>query len=283
MIVVLIVLLLILLWAVGWAIWISRRRAKTQVLITPADYQLQAQTVSLRTTDGVDIEGWFLPHPHATKTVILVHGFGMNKGEMLKRTHFLALSYNLLYLDCRGAGESSGHSEAGLQESKDIQAAVDYLRTVHPSLAQEMALYGISMGAAAAAYYTATHGGIKCLVLEASYYSFKNVVKRWIWKHAKIPYFPLVTLFVYWKELMLKRKVESFALQQTASQITCPVLMIQGEKDKLAPVSKAQKTYHLLSGPKELWIVPQAGHASCYQFGGEAYVKKITQFFQTNL
>jgi alpha-beta hydrolase superfamily lysophospholipase len=118
------------------------------------------------------------------------------------------------------------------------------------------------------------------LVLESSYYSFKNVAKRWMWKHAKIPYFPVVSSMISWKEHKLGQKVESFALQQTASKITCPVLMIQGGKDKLPPVSKAQKTYNLLTGPKELWVVAQAGHLSCYKIDENAYKDKITRFFQ---
>ena len=272
----------ILLLLVCWSVWVAKG-TKTTVRVSPQDYQLQALTVSLVTEDQVTLEGWFIRSSHSTKTIILVHGFGMNKGEVLKRTYYLAKAYNLLYLDCRGAGDSSGHSEAGLQESKDIRAAVEYLRKEHPDLAQEIALYGISMGSAAAAYYTATEGGIKCLVLESSYFSFKNVAKRWMWKHAKIPYFPLVASLISWKEYRMGQKVETFALQNTASRITCPVLMIQGEKDKLTPVAKAQKTYNLLTGPKELWVVPQAGHVSCYQLGGTAYVDKITRFFQTYL
>lgn len=275
-------IILALLLLVGWCVWVSRGR-KTAVSVTPAAYQLQAQTVSLQTTDQVTLEGWFIPAANSTKTIVLVHGFGMNKGEVLKRTYYLAKQYNLLYVDCRGAGDSSGRSEAGLRESKDIQAAVQYLRTKFPHLSQEIALYGISMGAAAAAYYTATQGGIKCLVLESSYFSFKNVAKRWMWKHAKVPYFPLVASMIFWKEHQLGDKVENFALKNTASQITCPVLMIQGEKDKLTPVSKAQKTYRLLAGPKQLWVVPQAGHLSCYACEGKTYVEKLTHFFQANL
>ena len=267
---------------VGWSVWVSKG-TKTIVCVTPADYRLQAQTVSLTTADKITIESWFIPSPHSTKTIILVHGFGMNKGEVLKRTHFLAQNYNLLYLDCRGAGDSSGHSEAGLRESQDIAAAVQYLRQQHPGLAQSIALYGISMGAAVASYYAATQGSIKCLVLESSYFSFKNVAKRWMWKHAKVPYFPLVASLISWKEHQMGQKVETFALKNTASRITCPVLMIQGEKDLLAPVAKAQKTYNLLTVPKELWVVPQAGHLSCYQVGGTVYREKITRFFQAYL
>ncbi len=277
-----ILILLVLFLLVGWTVWIAKGH-KSDIRVLPADYQLQSQTISLHTTDNVEIQGWFLQAKHSTKTIILVHGFGMNKGEVLKRTYFLAQSYNLLYVDCRGAGASSGHTGAGLQESKDIQAAVEYMRKQHPDLSQEIALYGISMGSAAAAYYTATYGHIKCLILEASYYSFKNVAKRWMWKHAKVPYFPLVASMISWKEHQLGKKVESFALQQTASKITCPVLMIQGGNDKLAPAAKAQKTYRLLAGPKELWVVPEAGHLSCYKVAGTAYVDKITHFLQKNL
>ena len=104
-----------------------------------------------------------------------------------------------------------------------------------------------------------------------------------MWKHAKVPYFPLVSSLISWKEHQLGQKVETFALQQTAAKITCPVLMIQGEKDRLAPVEKARKTYDLLAGPKQLWVVPQAGHLSCYKLGGTAYTDKITLFFQNNL
>lgn len=277
-----ILLLISLVLLVCWSVWVSKGH-KTDICVTPADYQLQAQTVSFDTTDHITISGWFLQADHSNKTIILVHGFGMNKGEVLKRTHFLAKKYNLLYLDCRGAGASAGHTQAGLQESKDIQAAVQFLRKTHPDLAQEIALYGISMGSAAVAYYTATYGNVKCLILESSYYSFKNVAKRWMWKHAKVPYFPFVASMVLWKERELGQKVENFALKQTASKITCPVLMIQGEKDKLTPVSKAQKTYNVLAGPKQLWVVPQAGHLSCYQVGGMDYIEKITRFLEENL
>ncbi len=271
-----------MLLLIAWVIWVSKG-TKSAICVTPQDYHLQAQTVALTTSDHITLEGWLIPAIGSTKTIILVHGFGMNKGEVLKRTYYLANKYNLLYLDCRGAGESSGHSAAGLQESKDIQAAVQYLRTKHPDLAHKIALYGISMGSAAAAYYTATHGGIQCLVLEASYFSFKNVAKRWMWKHAKVPYFPLVASLISWKEYRMGQKVESFALQNTAAKITCPVLMIQGETDKLAPVAKARKTYQLLAGSKELWVVPQAGHLSCYKTDPDGYKKKISDFFQHSL
>lgn len=256
---------------------------KAPVVVLPCDYGLAAQTVYLEASDGISLEGWFIRAENSIKTIILAHGFDMNKGDILKRTYFLAKNYNLFYLDCRGSGESSGKSAFGLKENKDICAAVNWLKNNYPQQSKEIGLYGLCMGAAAASYYTAVYGGVKCLLLESSFYSLKNVAKRWAWKHIKVPYFPLVSSFLFFKEKSVGQKIESFSLQETASKITCPVLMIQGEKDKLAPVKKAEKTFALLKGPKELWVVKDSGHTGCFNAGGEEYIRKTENFFKQYL
>lgn len=59
--------------------------------VAPQDYNLSAQTVRLQTADQVTLEGWLIKAAKgSTKTIVLVHGFGMNKGEVLKRTYLLA-------------------------------------------------------------------------------------------------------------------------------------------------------------------------------------------------
>jgi pimeloyl-ACP methyl ester carboxylesterase len=98
-----------------------------------------------------------------------------------------------------------------------------------------------------------------------------------------MPYFPLVASMIFWKEKQIGQKVENFALKETASKITCPVLLIQGGQDKLTPVEKAEKTYRVLGGPKALWVVPKAGHLSCWREGGQAYVDKLTDFYNMYL
>ena len=83
---------------VVWGFKMSRGRRKP-LAYCPADFNLVAQTVHFKTQDGLTLEGWFVPNAASTKTILLVHGFDMNKGDVLKRTHFLAQSYNLFYID----------------------------------------------------------------------------------------------------------------------------------------------------------------------------------------
>lgn len=255
---------------------------KTPLLVFPSDYGLQAEEVSFLSSDGVHLEGWFIPCAKATKTIIFVHGFDMNKGDMLARTHYLASDYNLLYTDSRGAGNSEGESGMGLQEIKDVEGAVSFLRTHKPACAGQIAFYGLCMGAALASYYTAKHKEVRCLGLESSYFSFREIVRRWAWTHTYTPYFPVVWAFLMWTEKQSGLPLETFSLKTNAAEISCPVLMIQGERDRLAPLANARRIFDLISAPKELFVVKDAGHTSCHEKGGQAYQEKIRTFFKNH-
>jgi pimeloyl-ACP methyl ester carboxylesterase len=255
---------------------------KTPLQVFPQDFGLKAETVSFLSSDGVRLKGWFVPCSKTTKTIIFIHGFDMNKGDMLVRTHALAAEYNLLYVDCRGAGNSEGESGMGLKEISDLEGAVSFLRTQKPAYAKEVALYGLCMGAAVSAYYTVRHKEIRCLVLESSYYSFKEIVRRWAWLHTYVPYFPIVWAFLWWTEKQNGIPLEMISLQTNAADILCPVLMIQGELDRLAPLADARRVFDLISAPKELWVVQGAGHTSCHEKGAQAYQDKIRHFYQTH-
>lgn len=254
---------------------------KTPLLVFPSDYGLQAEEVSFLSSDGVELSGWFIAGAQTHKTIVFMHGFDMNKGNMLARTHFLAKDYNLFYMDSRGAGDSEGESGMGLQEVKDLEGALAFLREKKPEYAKEIAFYGLCMGAAVLSYYAATHGGVRCLVMESAYYSFKEIVRRWAWTHTFVPYFPVVWAFLAWTEKQTGLPLETFSLKTNASKIMCPVLMIHGSRDRLAPVKNARRILELLPSKKGLWIVPYAGHTSCHE-KGTAYQDKIRTFFKEN-
>ena len=65
-----------------------------------------------------------------------------------------------------------------------------------------------------------------------------------------------------------------------AAKVSIPVLLIHGGNDTISPLANAQKVYDLLSGPKELWVVKQAGHTSCSKEAGDTYPNKIHTFLE---
>ena len=53
---------------------------------SPDQYKLAFETVELSTADGVRLKGWFIPAPggESGRTIILCHGRGSNRGELLR-------------------------------------------------------------------------------------------------------------------------------------------------------------------------------------------------------
>src|SRR3990167_2551615 len=134
-----IIFLLISLWGFYSAI----RPFKITSSITPQKYGITYENVSFRTNDNVLIRGWFIKNrnPHA-KTIILMHGYPADKGNILPATLFLHKTYNLLYFDFRHLGESEGYySTIGKNEVMDLQAAIQYM---HKRNINEVGVYGFS-------------------------------------------------------------------------------------------------------------------------------------------
>ena len=110
--------------------------AMSPMWIFPEQFGLRYEKVSFKTEDGLRLRGWFLPSPTGDKrTLIMCHGWGDNKGELLKQTFFLNETggFNLLYFDFRSHGESEGEiTTVGGLETMDFDAAAAWLRAEKP-------------------------------------------------------------------------------------------------------------------------------------------------------
>ena len=246
--------------------------------VFPKDLNFQSENITFKTQDGITLKGWFIPCTNSKKTLILMHGFEMDKSQILPQTINLARKYNLFYFDFRGMGESSGKSAQGLREFLDGEAAIKYLRENKPAQSKQIALYGISLGAAVATYLAAKHNDIKAVILEACFYSYKRVVRKWAWNHHTLPYYPVVYAFLRFRRLKFRIGLEDLSPQSTAPFIKCPVLQIHGKKDSLVPYKIALKLFDTIKTQKELWLVEGAGHIRCHEFAGPKYLEELDNF-----
>jgi len=248
--------------------------------VFPKDLNYQAEDITFQTQDGITLKGWFIPCANSQKTIILMHGFEMDKSQILPQTINLAKQYNLFYFDFRGMGESSGKSAQGLREYLDGEAAIKYLCENKPEQAKEIALYGISLGASVATYLAAKHQDIKTLILEACFYSYKRVVRKWAWNHHTLPYYPIVYAFLRFKRLKFRIGLEDLSPKNTAPFIKCPVLQIHGKKDNLVPYDRALMLFDIIKPYKIFWLVEDAGHIRCHEIAGPKYLETITNFLE---
>ena len=66
-------------------------------------------------------------------------------------------------------------------------------------------------------------------------------------------------------------------------EVTEPKLLIAAEKDRHTTIEESKSLYEAAREPKELWIVPHAGHIDLHRLLGKTYENKILGFFETNL
>ncbi|MBI5744164.1 MAG: alpha/beta hydrolase [Elusimicrobia bacterium] len=261
---------------------------KTAVAFAPDQYRLAHETVEFATADGVRLKGWFVPAPggEAGRTIIFCHGWGSNRGEMLRDTWFLAeQGFNLFYFDFRASGESKGSvSSVGYLETRDFDAAYNFLKTNRPQAAASVGVFGTSMGGAVAVYAAAKYPELVCLLAENTFLSYNRVVEYWSWKRLKTPYFPLVWLTLFFVRRKLKADPEPFSPVYNITGVKMPVMFINGDNDDLVPEADAERLFGLCpSEKKQMWVVAGASHAKCAEVGGEVYRNKVSAFFKDNL
>ena len=253
----------------------------------PDQFGIPYENVTFKTEDQVQLKGWFITSPEeSNKTIILMHGWGMNRSDIFKNTYFLRdLSFNLFYFDFRALGESGGKtSSIGYLELKDIKAAISFLKETRPQFCEKIGLYGLSMGGMVALCETAHNPEIACVVAEASYYSFRRVVSRWAWLHHHIPYFPLLPIVLHYIRKNLGVNPERFSPKYNIPKIAPrPVFLIHGRYDNLVPAAQAKLLYKKAGEPKQIWLVPGAKHNKCAEVGGFEYKQKLADFYKKYL
>ena len=247
--------------------------------IVPKDLGLQYEEVSFVTTDNIRLHGWFIPSAKQTnvKTIIALHGWPADKGDILPIVSFLSEEYNLLLFDFRYLGKSEGtYSTLGAKEREDLLAAVRYLSSRG---IQEVGVWGFSMGGAVA-FMTATQATeIKAIIAEASYARLSlmtpEVFRIPVARHA------LGWFVGLWARIFLGIDIEKVAPVESVKHLKIPILLIHSMDDQVIPFSHAQLLQEALQrNPNaEFWFQENLFHG---QFSPE-YQERITDFFARSL
>lgn len=67
------------------------------------------------------------------------------------------------------------------------------------------------------------------------------------------------------------------------NQANVPILIIHGDEDTQAPLSMANRIYESCQSQKMMYIVPGAGHTSCYRTNPEKYEMIVSDFIKRHI
>ena len=136
---------------------------------TPASVGLTYEDVTLRTSDGVSLAGWYVPSTQRAAVVVL-HGAGSTRSDVLAQAAVLAdAGFSVLLVDARGHGASGGRAmDFGWQGDADIAAATGYLASRPDVDPDRIGAVGMSMGGEEAIGATATNPLLRAVVAEGA-------------------------------------------------------------------------------------------------------------------
>ena len=235
-----------------------------EVLYTPADAGLNYEDIRFQTSDGLDLQGWFIPGDPGSGSNLTWVWFHGNGGNIGHRIDELALAHqrtgaDIFIFDYRGYGQSEGEpSEKGTY--LDSRAAVEYL-LVRPDVDSGRLIYlGHSLGAAVAVELSLAQPP-RAMVLVSPFASVRDMAKL------TLPFPP-----VGW---LVRNHYDSMS---RISSVTVPVLFLHGDLDETVPISQGRKLYAAANEPKQFKVLNGAAHNDTYEVASEQYWGSIESF-----
>lgn len=261
----------------------------------PKRYGLDYESVSFPTSDGLTLRGWFIPAAsldpsgkgvmawNTCATILVGHGYPFDKANILRHALFLHPRFHLLVFDFRYFGESDGaYTTAGLLETRDVQAAVEYVKSRSDVNRERIGALGFSMSASA--FITARHPDVKAIVADSPYATLEGLIARQFFFLPGFTKWPLVELTKFYAWVFLGLRVKDAAPVDVVWDLNTPLLIIHGDADSQIPLEHSRAIYAKADPDKtKLWIVPGADHGFAHGLEGPRYEVRVRQFFEEHL
>ncbi len=241
------------------------------------------EEVTFTSLDGTPLAGWFVPGQPGAPGVVLLHGFGRSRAELLPHAAYLnAAGYHVLLFDFRGRGQSGGSGTTmGAREPLDVRGAVAYLQSRPGVDAHRIAVQGVSLGASSGILAMAADPAIAAIVAESPFTTLRETVDRAFEHFIDLPSFPFAPLTVFIVEQRVNADADAIRpIDAIATIGQRPVFIIQDQADTEMPVRAGERLYAAAPGPKELWLVPDAGHADARKLFPDEYANRVLAFYR---
>lgn len=215
----------------------------------------EIEEYNITTRDGAIINGLLFKAKESKGIVFYLKGNSKSiKGWGKFAVDFTRLGYNVLMVDYRGFGKSTGkRSQKAIK--RDLQVIYDKLKE---QVAEKyIILYGRSLGSGFATKL-ASMNNPRMLILDAPYYSLSKVAKKYV------PFMPL--------SILIKFPMPTY---KWLKYVKCPIHIIHGTDDKLIPYKTSVKLAKIKPEITRLYTVIGGGHKNLNTF--EAYHKMLTE------
>lgn len=216
------------------------------------------------------MHAWWLPRlsgplAELSLTLLYLHGNSENIGANLNHAHrYQRMGFDVLLVDYRGYGRSPGPFPNEMRVYDDAIAAHRYLIETQKVLPQHLWIFGHSLGGAIT-IELASQKPAAGLIVQSSFSSMLDVIEL----SGQYNWAPVNWILTQRFDSMIK-----------VPNLTMPVLYIHGVEDDTTAASMTEKLHGASPEPKQLWLVPGAGHNNVADTAGPEYFTKVETFVQ---
>ena len=234
------------------------------------------EEVSFRTSDGLELEGWYVPSRNGAAVI----AFPGRKGPQ-SRARFLARhGYGVLLFDRRGEGESDGDPNSfGWNGDRDAKAAIEFLRDRSDVDPERIGGIGLSVGGEMLLETAAETARLKAVVSEGagqrSYREARHV--SGIGVAGFLPMTAAVSVF--------SDESPPPDLRDLVPRIAPrPVLLIHGRDSQNGEERRYNRVYDAAGGKAVArWEIAESGHTGGLDARPREYERRVVSFFDRAL
>jgi pimeloyl-ACP methyl ester carboxylesterase len=192
-----------------------------------------------------------LPNPDARYTVLYAHGNAEDLGSIRSLMEWYRnQGFSCYAFDYRGYGISDGKPST-LNAYADTEAAFSHLVNDKGIAPNRIIVHGRSLGAAFAIHLASKYE-VAGLIVESGFVTAFRAVTQ-------IPISPF-------DKMRNGRRIR---------EVSCPVLVMHGESDRVIPFWHGKRLFELAPEPKLAFWVPRAGHNDFLFTAGSGYWEQI--------
>jgi uncharacterized protein len=266
--------LLGLMWTV-WPFGISHGVTHITVATVPAaDLGAAHENVTLHTSDGLDLAGWYVPSRNGAAVIVYPGRDSSQKHARYLSEH----GYGVLLLDRRGEGDSEGDPNGfGWAFDKDIEAAVAFLRGRTDVEPGRIGGLGLSVGGEMMLQTAAGTRDLAAVVSDGAGARVMSEELADLHGAERVISAPLLFIKTAAVAVFSNHAPPSDLTTYIARIAPRPILFIHaahGEVDNKTPEYMAAAR-----GPVEDWEVPRGGHTAGINTMPEQYARRVLDFF----
>jgi len=207
---------------------------------------LSNREVSITTSGGKKLRGWFFHQPDATRVLLYFAGRGSDIASRVDHCRLLAsCGVSVLVFEYRGFGPSKERATVA-RMLEDSVAAFDFLVRQEGWNPGDIVLYGESLGSGAACHVASVRDA-GALILQAGYSSLVSLMREIV---------PFLWMYPKWVYPRTDRLDNTGIIRR----LSIPFFAVHGARDDIIDPHHARDNFENAPEPKKLVVLPNSTH-----------------------